>query len=101
VEVLLPRDVKPVVKDGKIEVTLFRFDLVPGHRHQHGVEVHLRQLRQDCVRLRRGSGGRIADFAAQNQKRIAANYKLGHTIPASHGRQLLSRQCCRHGEDGE
>ena len=70
-EVLLPRHVDPVVGDGEIETALLRLDLVPGHRHQHGVEMHPRQLRQDDVRLCRGPGRRIAEFAAHNEERFA------------------------------
>jgi hypothetical protein len=65
VEVLLPRHVDPVVRDGKIEGALLRLDLVPGHGHQNGIEMHPRQLRQDDVRLRQSPGRRIAEFTAR------------------------------------
>jgi hypothetical protein len=76
VEVLLPRHVDPVVRDGKIEGALLRLDLVPGYWHQHGIEMHPRQLRQDNVRLRRSPGRRIAGFAAQNKKRFSVDDEL-------------------------
>jgi hypothetical protein len=45
--VLLAGDLDPVVGDGKIEMAFFGLNLVPRHRHERGVEVQLRQTRQD------------------------------------------------------
>ncbi len=74
--ILLARDVDPVVEDGEIEAAFFGFDLVPSDWHEHGVEVEVRESGQDVVGLGCGQGGGVAEFASEHEERFALQNEL-------------------------
>jgi hypothetical protein len=57
VKMLPSRHSHPVIQEGKVERTFFRFDVLPGNRHQHRIEMHPRQLGENVV----GLSGRTAE----------------------------------------
>src|SRR5262249_18201306 len=55
--VVLSRDFHPVIQNTEIKAALFWLDLLPCDRHQDGIDVHGRELRNNGIRLRGGSCG--------------------------------------------
>jgi hypothetical protein len=67
VEALFPRDIDPMVQYAVVETSFRWFYLLPCHRREDGVHVHLGNARKDAVCLSRGPSGRISHFASQDQ----------------------------------
>jgi hypothetical protein len=77
------------VDDREVEPPLDRLDLVPADRGQHGVEVQGLQggpLGRQIVQVR---GAGIAQFAAQDQERLAVDQQLGGVALPGQARNLL------------
>ena len=79
----------PMIQNRKIELALNRLQLVPCDGHQHGVDVRAGEPRQNAIRLGGGSGGGIAQFAAENDERPAVHDQLRGGRPAIEVRNFL------------
>lgn len=77
----------PVIQYRKIEPSLDRLDLIPGHRHQHCVELPTRERRQDRVGRRGGSRRGVLEFPAADQERSAVQDQLRGTAYQTQMRQ--------------
>lgn len=59
-----------------------RFDELPVHGCEHGVQVHRRELRPHVLHVLDAGEGRVAQFAAEDEKGLVVNDELG---PVAHG----------------
>jgi len=89
-KMLLPRRVNPMIKNLKVECPFDRFNLLPRHWHQHRIQVHRREPRQNLIGLCGCPRRRISKLAPKNQIRLTIHDQL-HRIPhLSHCRQRSS-----------
>jgi hypothetical protein len=68
--------IDPMIEDAEVKGPLRGLDLLPGNRHQNGIDVHCGEPGKNGVGLRRGTGGRIAQLASENQIGPAVNDQL-------------------------
>lgn len=62
----------PMIQNRKVELSLEGLNLLPGNRHQHGVDVGVRNARQDFIGLRCPCR-RVDQFTAEDNERSATN----------------------------
>lgn len=89
---LLARNGNPAIENREVEMAFLRLDLLPGDRHQDGIDVHAREPGKDFLGLRGGAGGRISELTAQEEKRLAVNIKLLETVVRLDCGQLLAAE---------
>jgi len=81
-----------VVQNRKIELPFHGFNLLPGNRHEHGVDVSPCQARQNVVGLRRCTRRRVAQFAAQDDEWAPVDNQLSWLVRTVKVRDLLSQK---------
>lgn len=87
-EVFLSRHIDPMIQDAEIELTLDWFDLLPGNRHQHGVDMQFCNPRKNAICLSRRSRRGIPQLAAENQVWLSVDDQLSSMIELANFRRL-------------
>src|SRR5439155_16866521 len=70
------------VDRGEVEATFFGLDQLPRYGREHGIEVHRPELRPGRSHISGARRRRIAEFAAENEKRLVLDLELdGAAVP--------------------
>jgi hypothetical protein len=101
VQVLLPQLRQQPVDRGPVEPTFGGLDLLPGDRHQQGVDVQRRQPRPGRVQRCRRRGRRIPQLAALDQERLAVDHQLSRFVTAQHRHPLGIARGARDAAEGQ
>jgi len=80
-KMLLPRRVNPMIKNLKVECPFDRFNLLPRHWHQHRIQVHRREPRQNLIGLCGCPRRRISKLAPKNQIRLTRQQIANRIFP--------------------